>query len=71
MTLRLPLEKKESILKLCRSINKRSHIAIRYFSGLIGKLVNTEPGVEYAQLRYKPLERINEKHLKLNIGNFD
>ena len=29
MTVRLPLEKKESILKLCLSINKRSHITIR------------------------------------------
>ena len=71
MTVRLPLEKKESILKLCLSINKRSHITIREFSRLIGKLVATEPGVEYAQLRYKPLERIKEKHLKLNNGNFD
>ena len=63
MTMRLPLEKTESILKLCLSINKRSHITIRQFSRLIGKLVTTEPGVEYAQLRYKPLERIKEKHL--------
>ena len=51
MTVRLPLEKKESILKLCLSVNKRSHITIREFSRLIGKLVATEPGVEYAQLR--------------------
>ena len=59
----LPLEKKESIFKLCLSINKRSYITIREFSRLIGKLVATELGVEYAQLRYKPLERIKEKHL--------
>ena len=70
MTVRLPLERK-SISKLCLSINKRSHITIREFSRLIGKLVATEPGVEYAQLRYKPLERIKEKQLKLNNGNFD
>ena len=71
MTVRLPLEKKESTLKLCLSVNKRSQITIREFSRLIGKLVATEPGVEYAQLRYKPLERIKEKHLKFNNGNFD
>ena len=71
MTVRLPLEKKESILKLCLSVNKRSHITIREFSRLIGKLVATEPGVENAQLRYKPLERIKEKHLKFSNGNFD
>ena len=71
MTVRLPLEKKESILELYLSINKRSHITIRELSRLIGKLVATEPGVEYGQLRYKPLERIKEKHLILNNGNFD
>ena len=43
MTVRLPLEKKESILKLCLSINKRSHITIREFSRFIGKVVATEP----------------------------
>ena len=71
MTVRLPLEKKESILKLCLSINKHSHITIREFSRLIGKQEFTETGVEYAQLRYEPLERIKEKHLKINNGNFD
>ena len=71
ITVRLLLEKKESVLKLRFSINKRSHITIREFSRLIGKLEATEQGVEYAQLRYKPLETIKEKHLKLNYGNFD
>ena len=51
------------------SVNKRSHITIRGFSRLIGKLVATEPGVDYAQLKYKPLERIKEKHLKLKMAN--
>ena len=69
MTMRLPLEKKEYISKLC--INKRSHITIREFSRLIGKLVATGLGVEYIQSRYKPLERIKEKQIKLNNGNFD
>ena len=71
MTVRLPLVKKESILKLCLRINKRSHITIREFSRLIGKVAAIEPGVEYDQLRYKPLDRIKEKHLKLLNGNFD
>ena len=70
MTVKLPLEKKESFLKLCLSKYKRSHITIREFSSIICKLVATELGVEYAQLRYKPLERIKEKHLLLNNGNF-
>ena len=37
--MRLPLEKRETILKLCLGINKHSHITIRDFSRLIGKLV--------------------------------
>ena len=60
MTVRLPFEKKEFTLKLCLSRNKRSHITIRKLSRLIGKIVATEPGAEYAQLRYKLLERIKE-----------
>ena len=61
MTVRLPVEKKEAILKLYfKSIIKRSHInTIREFSRLIVKLVATEPGKEYTQLRYKTLERMN------------
>ena len=50
-------------------MNKRLHITIREFPRLIGKVVATEPG-EYAQLRYKALERIKEKRFKLNNGNF-
>ena len=61
--MKLPLEKKECISKLCLSINKHSHIIISEFFRLIGKLVATEPGVEYAQLRYKPVERIKENIL--------
>ena len=60
MAKRLPVEKKEAILKLYfKSISKRSHNTIREFSRLIGKLVATEPGLEYAQLRYKTPERMN------------
>ena len=71
MTIRLPDEKKGKIIKLCHDIIGRSEVTIREFSKLIGKLVATEPGVEYAQLRYKPMEKIKEKQLKLNNGNFD
>ena len=71
MTIRLPDEKNGKIIQLCHDIIGRPQVTIREFSKLIGKLVATEPGVEYAQLRYKPMERIKEKQLKLNNGNFD
>ena len=60
MTVRLPDEKKEKILKLCLDTIKCSHVTIREFSRLTDKLVATEP-----------LERIKDKQLKLNNGNFD
>ena len=72
MTVRLSAKKKESALKLYFiSISKRSHNTFREFSRVIPKLIATEPGVECAQLRYKPLERITDKQLKLNNCNFD
>lgn len=71
MTVRLTDEKKEKIINLCSDTIQKSHIIIREFARLIGKLVATEPGVEYAQLRYKPLEKIKDKQLKKNRGNYD
>lgn len=71
MTVRLPDNKKDKIVKLCIDTLKRSRLKIRDFAKLIGNLVATEPGVEYAQFRYKPLELIKDRQLKLNRGNFD
>ncbi|XP_045206274.2 uncharacterized protein LOC123558461 [Mercenaria mercenaria] len=41
------------------------------FSKLIGKLVATEPGVQYAPLYYKPLEKVKEIQLGKHKGNYD
>ena len=41
------------------------------FSKLTGKCVAIELRVEYAQLRYKPLEKIKDKQLKRSGGNFE
>ena len=38
---------------------------------MIGKLVATEPGIEYAPLYYKLLEKIKEEELNKHKGNFD
>ena len=46
-------------------------MTIREFSKLIGKFVASESGVEYAQLRYKPLEKIKDKQFKRKGGNFE
>ena len=71
MTVRLPDDKKENLLKLCRDALRRPHMTTREFSKLIGKSVASESGVEYAQLRYKPLEKIKDKELKREVGNFE
>ena len=38
---------------------------------MIDTMVATEPGVEYAPLFYKPLEKIKEINLRKGKGNFD
>ncbi|CAG2208359.1 unnamed protein product [Mytilus edulis] len=46
-------------------------ITIREFAQVIGKLVATEPGVQYAPLYIKSLEITKDLLLKQNYGNFD
>ena len=46
-------------------------MTIRTFSQLIGKLVATQQGVEYAPLFYKPLEKVKEGELKKHGGNYN
>ncbi|CAG2245667.1 unnamed protein product [Mytilus edulis] len=38
---------------------------------LVGKLVASEPAVQYANLYVKPLKQKKDKALKINIGNYD
>ena len=71
MTIKITPEKKDKIISFCFDILKKQAVTIRTFAKLIGKLVATEPGVEFAQLRYKPLERIKDYYLKIHKGNFD
>ena len=51
-------------------MNKR-RCSIRHFAKMIGKLVASEPGVDYAALFYKPLEKVKDCQLRINKGNFD
>lgn len=46
-------------------------MTIREFARVIGKLVASEPGVQYAGLYYKHLEIERDTALKINRGNFD
>ena len=71
MTVRLPPERRQEIIKLCSNILLRRRITIRNFSKLIGKLVATQQGVEYAPLFYKPLEKIKEYELRRHHGKYN
>ncbi|MCG8113708.1 MAG: reverse transcriptase domain-containing protein [Candidatus Thiodiazotropha taylori] len=71
MSVRPSPERCQAIINLCHDILAQKRITIRQFAKLIGKLVATEPGVEYAPLYYKPLEKVKEKELNSHLGNFD
>ncbi|XP_060558153.1 uncharacterized protein LOC132718470 [Ruditapes philippinarum] len=71
MTIRLTLERKSTLIELCKNIINKRKCLIRHFAQLIGKLVASEPGVEYAPLFYIPLEKVKDKNLRLNKGQYD
>ena len=71
MSVRLPSDRCRAVIELCQEVLRQKRVTIRKFAKLIGKLVATEPGIEYAPLYYKPLEKIKDKELKIHKGNFD
>ena len=68
MTIRLTDEKALNIVQECKNILSKKSITIREFAQIIGKLVATEPGVQYAPLYYKRLELHKDKQLQLSRG---
>ena len=71
MTVKLAPRKAFNLKELASSILRGKSVSIRDFAKLIGKMVAAEPGVQYAALHYKTLEKDKDKALKLNRGNFD
>ena len=71
MTVRLTPERCQDVIDLCKSILAQKRITIRLFSKLIGKLVATQQGVEYAPLFYKPLEKVKDLELRKHCGNYN
>ncbi len=71
MTVRLTEEKIDKILLLCQEVLRSKSVSLRLLAKLIGKLVASEPGVEFAQLHYKPLEKFKEKHVKFHHGDYN
>ncbi|MES9881024.1 MAG: reverse transcriptase domain-containing protein [Sedimenticola sp.] len=71
MTVRLTNERILDLKGKCVQILRTKRITIREFSALIGKMVAAEPGVAYATLHFKPLEKVKDYYLRLKRGNFD
>ena len=71
MTVRLTPDRVENLKNLCLNIQQKTIISIREFATLIGKMVASEPGMQYAPLYYRDLEHIRDNELKSNRGNFD
>jgi hypothetical protein len=71
MTIRLTETRRDEIRVLCQQLLSKRRTNIRHFAKLIGKLVAAIPGVEYAPLYIKPLERIKEQELKNHRGNYN
>ena len=71
MTIRLTPDRCQAVIECCKDIMAQKRVTIRKFSQLIGSLVATQPGVEYAPLYYKPLEKIKDHELKIHQGNYN
>jgi hypothetical protein len=71
MTVSLTPEKKQDIKTICELFIKRRECDVREFAKIIGKLVASEPGVQFASLYIKNLEIMKDDLLKQNHGNFD
>jgi hypothetical protein len=64
-------EKAKAIVQLGNEILQKELVVIRKLAQLIGKLVASELGVNYAPLYYKVLEIEKYDALKQNYGNFE
>ncbi len=71
MTVRLTFDRANSLKELCQEVLMKTKMSVRDFAVLIGKMVASEPGYQFAPLYYKDLEHIRDMQLKLSHGNYD
>lgn len=64
-------EKMDYLINSCLKIQNKREVVIRELAQIVGQMVASEPGVEYAPLFYKPLEQAKIQALKIVKGNFD
>lgn len=71
MTVELPQEKREKLKKLVLDLYLKKQCLIRVFAKLIGSLVASCPGLEYAKAHIKNFEMALSEALIGTQGNFD
>lgn len=71
ITISLTCEKADKFVTLCNKLLLKCEITIRDFAQIIGKLVASQPGVQFAPLFLKDLEHEKERALKNAKGNYD
>ena len=71
MTIGLPSQKQETLIKLINSFLRKKFCTIREFAQLIGSLVSSCPAVPYGMGYAKSLERAKYQALILANGNYD
>ena len=71
MTGWLPPRKIKNKIKHYKDILKKNIMTSSEFAQIIGKLVTSEPGVQFAPLYYKPLEIQKDFEFKLSKGDFN
>ena len=71
MTVTLPIDKKNKIIDLCKTLLENRNFRIRFVAHVIGVLVSSLPGVRYGALFYKFLEKDKNNALRIAKGNYD
>lgn len=70
MTVGLPQEKRQHVLKWLDNILHKKVCSIRYFSRFIGKIVSITPVFKYGKLYTKNFERVKYLALKKSRGSY-
>ncbi|CAG7822314.1 unnamed protein product, partial [Allacma fusca] len=70
MVLELPVNKREKINSLCRSIRSKDLITVQELAELVGTLVSASPAVPYGLLYTRHLERDKTRALHVSRGRY-
>jgi hypothetical protein len=71
MTVKLTTEKSASLKQTCQTLLANPTLSVKEVAWVIGKIMSSFPGTNYAPLYYRHLERNKSHALKQNKGKFD